>query len=356
MPSAQPSTPLVPDFDILINGSPLSVEMTSHVIGVTVEEDVMLPSMFEIEMTGSASRASDIEWLDDANFAIGNEVQVRIGYANDLATIIIGEITTLEPEFAQNRAPSLTIRGYDRRHRLQRGCKTRTFTQQKDSDIAAKIASEANLTAQATDSKVVHEYVLQANQTDLAFLQNRARSIQYEVVVENKTLLFRPVGNAASEILTLNLESDLLEFYPRLSSMQQVSEVTVQGWNFKGKQGITGQAKGGAEVSRMGGQKSGAGLVESTFGASVQVISDRPIFTQAEADQIAKAHFNQKVLALISGEGLSFGRTDIKPGKVIKIDGISQRFSGQYYVTTVSHRYRPAKGYYTHFTVQRNAT
>lgn len=355
MPSAQPSSPLVADFDILINNSPLSVEMESHVIGVTVEEDVSLPSMFAIEMTGSASRADDLSWLDDAKFAIGHEVTIKIGYANDLATVMIGEITSLEPEFSQNRAPSLIIRGYDRRHRLQRGTKTRTFTKQKDSDIAAKIASEANLTAQVVDSQVVHEYVLQAAQTDLTFLQKRAVNIAYEVVVEDKTLLFRPIGNAASDILTLTLESDLLEFYPRLSSMQQVSEVTVQGWNFKNKQGIKAQAKSG-DIAQMNGQTNAADLVASAFGAAVGVISDRPILTQAEADQIAKAQFNQKALALITGEGISFGRTNLKAGKVIKIDGIGQRFSGQYYLTTVSHRYRPAKGYYTNFTVKRNTT
>jgi len=138
--------------------------------------------------------------------------------------------------------------------------------------------------------------------------------------------------------------------------MQQVSEVRVQGWNFKEKQGITALAKSGDEVSKMGGQKTGSKLVESTFGTAVQVISDRPVLTQGSADQLAKAQFNQKILTLISGEGVSFGRTDIKAAKVIKIDGIGQRFSGQYYVTNVSHRYRPAKGYYTHFNVQRNAT
>ena len=356
MPVAQPSSPLVPDFDILINGSPLSVEAESHVIGVTVDVDVTLPSMFALEMTGSASRESDIAWIDDPNFNIGNEVEIRMGYANNLATVLIGEITSLEPEFAQNRSPSLLVRGYDRRHRLQRNCKTRTFIQQKDSDIAAQIASNANLTARVEDSQVVHEYLLQANQTDLAFLQERARTIQYEVVVENKTLFFRPVANANSEIVTLTLASDLLEFYPRLSSMQQVSELTVQGWNFKDKQGVVGQASSGSEVSKMGGQTLGADLVKSAFGTAVAAISDRPIMTQAEADQIAKARFNQAVLELIVGEGVCLGRTDLKPGNVVKIDGIGQRFSGQYYITAVSHRYIPARGYYTHFTVRRNAS
>jgi uncharacterized protein len=355
MPIPQPSSPLVPDFDILINGSSLSVEMESHVIEVTIEEDVMFPSMFAIAISGSASRVSEMEWMNDRIFAIGNEVEIRMGYANALATVIVGEITSIEPEFAQNRSPSLTLRGYDRRHRLQRGYKTRTFAQQKDSDIASQIATEAQLTAQVKDSQVVHDYVLQADRTDWAFLQERARNIQYEVVVENKTLFFRPVGNAQSEIVTLSLAENLLEFYPRLSAAQQVSEVAVHGWNFKEKQEVVSQARSGSEVGKMGGQTLGAGLTESAFGKSVRGMSDRPVATQAEADRMAEAKFNQIALELISGEGLCFGLTDLKAGKVIKIEGVSEQFSGQYYLTAVRHRYRPAKGYYTQFTVKRNA-
>ena len=62
------------------------------------------------------------------------------------------------------------------------------------------------------------------------------------------------------------------------------------------------------------------------------------------------------MLGLISGEGMCWGRTDLQAGKVIKLDGLGKRFSGQYYVTAVTHRYRSDRGYYTHFQVQRNAT
>ena len=202
----------------------------------------------------------------------------------------------------------------------------------------------------------MHDYVLQANQTDMDFLQERARRIQYEVVVEDKTLFFRPVSNAEGEIVTLTMNDDLLEFYPRLSAVRQVSEVMVRGWNPKEKQEIVGQARTGDEVSTMGGQNSGPTLFESAFGTVVGAVSDRPVMTQAEADQLAKARFNNVALALIRGEGVCWGRTDVRSGKVIKIDGVGKRFSGQYYVTATTHRYTPHRGYYTHFTVQRNAS
>jgi phage protein D len=356
MPAAKPESPLVPDFEIIINGSPLPVEAEAHVIGVMVDDDAGLPGMFTLELAGSDAQEEEMPWVDEELFAVGNVVEVKMGYVDDLEPLIIGEITGLEPEFTFSRLPSLTVRGYDRRHRLHRGRKTRAFVQQKDSDIAAQIASEVGLTTQVADSQVVHNYVLQANQTDLEFVQERARRIQYEVMVEDRTFFFRPVSNADSENLTLTMDDDLLEFYPRLSSVRQVSEVTVRGWNPKDKKEIVGQAKRGDEVSTMSGQHSGAALIESAFGPATGMLSDRPVMTQAEADQLAKARFNNVALALISGEGVCWGRTDLRPGKVIKIDGVGKRFSGRYYVTAVIHRYTPQRGYHTHFTVQRNAS
>jgi phage protein D len=105
----------------------------------------------------------------------------------------------------------------------------------------------------------------------------------------------------------------------------------------------------------MGGTKSGAALVASAFSSAVELVSDSPIVTQAEADQVAIALLNARSLALITGEGVCIGHPDLRAGKVIKIDGLGKRFSGQYYVTSVSHRYGES-GYATHFTVRRNAS
>ena len=357
MPVANRERPLVPNFEIIINGSPLLVEAKLHVISLNVDHDLDLPGMFTLELSDSDSQRKETTWINDEElFAVGNVVEVKLGYANDLETLIIGEITGIEAEFAFDRLPSLTVRGYDRRHRLQRGRKTQTFVQQKDSDIAVKIAQDAGLTAQVVDSQVVHDYVLQADQTDYEFLQEKARKINYEVVVEDKTLFFRPVANDSSEILTLSLDDDLMEFYPCLSSMGQVSELSVRGWNAKEKQEIVGQARVGDEVSTMGGQNSGAALVKEAFGTAVARFSDRPVLTQAEADQLAKARFNKLALTLMTGEGVCWGRTDLRPGKVIKIDGLGRRFNGQYYVTATVHHYQTQSGYRTHFTVRRNGT
>jgi phage protein D len=355
--TANSAIPSVADFDISINGTPLTVRHKTHLTALTVDVDTRRPGMFEFVLTGSNYLKTESEWIDDTTlFAVGNEVECKMGYVDDLQTVLVGEITGLEPEFTVRSMPRLVVRGYDRGHRLLRGRKTRTFSQQKDSDIASAIAGEAGLTGDVTDSQVTHDYVCQAHQTDMEFLKERAKRINYEVVVDGKKLIFRPVQNGESEIMTLTMEGDLLEFSPRLSTMRQLTETKVLGWDPKEKKEILGQSKTGEEVSTMGGDKSGGALVQGPFGEATASLGDLPVATQAEADQVAKARLNSAALELISGEGICRGRYDLAAGKVIKIDGVGTRFSGQYYVVAASHRYRSSRAYETYFSFRRSGS
>ncbi|HKQ79339.1 MAG TPA: hypothetical protein VJ810_36935 [Blastocatellia bacterium] len=356
MPEAQFNQPLVPTFDVLINGTPLAATDLAYVTSVAVDDSLDLPSMFTIELAGADTLSDPLPWVDDKRFSVGAAVGIKFGYGDKMETIFSGEIAGLEPQFAFDRLPSLTVRGFDRRHRLMRGRKTRAFLKQKDSAIASQIAGEAGLTAQTTDSKVTHDYIVQANQTNWEFLLSRALHIGYEIAVDDKTLHFRPVANASGEKLSMSFPEDLLEFYPRLASSGQVNEVTVRGWNVKDKKEITGKAKTGDENSKMGGDQSGGALAQKAFGAASELIAALPVTNQAEADQIAKGWFNRTSLLLITGEGFCYGRTDLRAGQVIKLDGLGERFSGSYYIVSALHRLTPDRGYQTQFTVRRNAS
>jgi phage protein D len=355
MPVADLSNPIVPEFDIIINGRALVDRARPFISSIMVDDSIAWPSMFALQLVSSFELDDVHEWIDHPAFAAGNVVEIKLGYGNAVETLIIGEITGLEPEFALDRPPSVIVRGYDRRHRLQKGRKTRTFVGLKDSDIASEVAKEAKLKVNAVDSKVTHDYVIQANQTDLEFLRERAGRIQYEVFVSDKTIHFRPVQNDKSEVLTLTIGDHLLEFYPRLSMMRQIGEVSVRGWNPQEKKEILSTAQVGFESAEMGGKKSGP-QINKDVGLTSEVLSMLPTMTQAEADQMAKAALNQSALSLIDGEGLCLGRTDLRAGKVIKIADVGKRFSGQYYVTSATHTYSAQDGYRTQFQVRRNAS
>lgn len=344
---------LVPAVQVLTNGQPLAPEV--ELVSVTVDDTVDLPGMFIMEILNSDAASGELI-LDQRQFAVGNEVEIKLGYEDggNLVSVMKGEITGMEVEFTRSTLPRMTVRGYDRRHRLQRGRKSRTFLNQTDSAIAETIAKEAGLSTKTQDSRVQYEYVFQANQTDMEFLLERAGRIQYDLTIDDKTLRFLPVANAAGSLLTLTLKDDLMEFSSRLSSIGQVDQTIIRGWDPKQKEALVGTGRGADVTTTMGGLRSGAAVATRAFGAAIGTTTDSPVMTQAEADAVAKAAINASVLGFITGEGLCAGRTDLRAGKVITLRGLGKQFSGQYYVTAVSHRCGES-GYTTRFTVRRNA-
>ena len=361
MAQTRPSDRLAPRFQLRIDGTPLPAAAELDLIDLSVLLDVAAPSMFAVRLNNWDEVRRRITWSDGDLFNLGKEVEVRMGYADDLAPVMMGEITGLEPEFRADDLPQLVVRGHDRRHRLMRGRKTLSFTEVKDSDLAVQLAGDAGLSAQAEDTKVVHEYVLQHDQTDLELLAGRAHRIGFEVVVEGKILHFRPRKNDAGAALTLARDEDLVEFCPRLTTLGQAGEVEVRGWSPKDKKELLGKAASGDLGTKMGGSVSGPAAAERAFGAvgggvaAVAAIPDTAL-TQAEADQVAAGRLGEMALSYVTGQGVALGRADLKAGIVVQIDGVGERFGGLYYVTSSCHTYSPRRGYRTAFTCRRNAT
>lgn len=350
---AQRSTPT---FRVRVNGSDLPERAQADLIEACVEESLDASGMFTLRLINWDMSRLRVTWVDDEHFAEGSQVEIQIGYVDRLESLMVGEITGLEPELHADEVPTLTVRGYDRLHRLLRGRRTRSFTRMKDSDIAQRVAGELGLAADVEDTQVMLDYVLQHNQTDLEFLGDRARRIGYELVMDDKRLRFRARRLSAAAALTLSRDADLLELSLRLSTLGQASRTSVRGWDPTEKAVLVGEAGPGDEASSMVGTTVGPDAVRRAFGEATAASVTRPVFSRDEAAQMARGRFNEMALAYVTGEGVSVGRTDLRAGSIVRIEGVGERFSGNYYVTATSHRYSPAHGYRTGFSVRRNAT
>ncbi len=163
---------------IKIGGAAVSDDFLSDLAELTVNSDLHLPGMFTLRLEDR-----ELTWSSSATLALGKEVEIAMqarkqgDEPGNTGTLIKGEITALEPEFGDDGQVWLTVRGYDKGHRLHRGKKTRTFLQTKDSDLVSTLAGEAGLTADADTTTITYPYILQNNQTNMEFLLERARRI-----------------------------------------------------------------------------------------------------------------------------------------------------------------------------------
>ncbi|MFV2105411.1 phage late control D family protein [Micromonospora sp. LOL_015] len=343
-----------PDFEIRCGGRRLPPNAHKDVESVTVLEDLNALSMFSVTLKNWDAERLAVTWSDSTLFAVGTEVRISLGYVKDLHLVITGEITSLEPSFAEGRPPTLTIRGYDLRHRLARRQRTRTFTRTRDSTIARQLAKEAGLRADVPDTRTDLDYVLQNNQTDLEFLQRRAGLLGYEIHVRDKVLSFRPPQHGRVPAAKLRVGDDISQFTPRLRTMGQAAEHSVRGWDVAAKKAVVATFGSGSESTAMGAV-TGPREVGRVFGRTRSTRADLPVPNQDRADQLARGQFNDLALSYITGEAECGGQPRLHAGEVVRIEGAGETFSGEYYVVSVEHSVTAAAGYRSSFEVRRNA-
>jgi phage protein D/phage baseplate assembly protein gpV len=338
---------LISQIYLKIDGADAPEEMTDNLIYIEVDDNLNLADMFTINL-----RDPELKWIDSDTFAVGKSVEISTrGDNGQVVKLITGEITSVESRFASGAGATLVVCGYDQSHRLNRGKQTKTFVQMTDSDMATKIAREIGLKAEVEPTREVYEYVLQDNQTNLEFLQGRAKRIGYRVFVEEGTLYFRPAPQEAPQVPVLEWEVNLNSVETRLTTSQQIKEVVVRGWSPSGKKDIVGRATRTQETPEIGETQKGGELAQKAFGsAGTEVVVNRPVSTQAEADALAQSVCDEIGGDFIQAEGICGGNPNVQAGAMVELKGLSTRFSGRYRVTHAMHRY-DAKGYHTHFAI-----
>lgn len=336
---------------VKLKGSPLGDDLLRHLQEVVVDQHAHLPHMFLLRFNDR-----DLTILDGGSFNLTDEVEIEAAdEAGEKVTLIKkGEVTAIEPDFGDGMIATYVVRGYDKSHRLYREMKSKAYLNKKDSDLAQDIAGNCGLTAQVEATSVVYDHLFQHNQSDMAFLVERAWRIGFECFVEEGKLYFRkPKVDAPAA--TLKWGEDLVSFSPRMTLAEQVNEVTVKGWDAEKMEAIIGQASSGALYPKIGESKDGAAWGQS-FGPGKMVVVDQPVTNQSEANLLAQARLNERSGAFVQAEGVAFRRPDIRAGKVIKLEKLGRRLSGNYLVTQARHSWSTDKGYYTFFAVRGTRT
>ncbi|MEE8392261.1 MAG: VgrG-related protein [Anaerolineae bacterium] len=358
------------DVTITINGTEQK-ELELDLLEAVVDTNLHLPAMFSITVTDTIDNdTGKLKYTDADTFQVGAEVKIEVETDEVLdevrevrETLIIGEITAIEPIFSTGGSATLRIRGYDRSHRLTRGKKTRTYGDANPTGNGITEEQIINTIVQETDqitskrvdtgdlSNLKYHYVLQYNQTDLEFLWSRARLLGYQVYVEDKTLYFQKAdahrGNESTKPAILRWGNNLKCFEPRLTLMHQVNQAMVKGWDPKTKAAIEGMGKMDTSktVPEIGLGKKGGDLAKTAFkDPAEEVVVDQPVLTIDQAKAMAEARFAQAESEFIQADGECDGDPRLIAGRVVIIEGVGKNFGGDYYVTQARHVY--AKGDY----------
>jgi phage protein D len=332
---------------------PLDPALTPLTEVVEVDDHLHLPDRFAITF---ADRDGSL--LDRSRIRIGSALRIS-GQAMEEqseTTLFDGEVTALEGAYGTHGA-QIIVRGYDHSHRLLGVGRTETYQDVTDSDIARTIAGRAGLQVGTVDeSSLTHRHISQFGVSDWDFLWARANEIGFDVRVVEGKLEFRRRPGAdeapAEGDLTMRQARQLVwganlqEFYPRITSAEQVSQVEVRGWDITTKEELVGTAT--AATTSMTLPDTPASL-SGTTGRERFVSGGRALSEQTAVDEAAAAEAERIASSHAEAEGVAFGNTALKAGIAVSISGVG-RFSGRYMLTQTRHVF-DGSGYKTTFQV-----
>jgi uncharacterized protein len=372
-----------PEFEVIIEGVEADPTTKNDIIDIKVHRDIDEMSGFDLELNNWDDVNLRFKHSDSKDFRLGSRVSVRLGYADKLLTVATGTVSTLAPKFPDGASPTVSVSGVDGMLRLKESkpdqSVEKVYRNLADWQIAEKVAQRNKLRIVTTKEGPVHDRVVQKNQSDAQFLMERAKRLDFDCFLlpdpntGEETLYFiKPTDGRDSRPIRLfrlayqpglttgptalpeGLVPNLLDFTPTLTVSQQVSKLTVRGWDPRTKQAIafTATAENLPAGQNSAGGESGPEVAESVLGGRQEVLVDAPVTSDQEARELAISLLRERAYEFITATGRVAGLPELQPGDNLEIFGLGKRFSGTYFVKRVEHTLGTS-GFFTQFTGRR---
>ncbi len=340
--------------NILIAGQ-FQGALTANVVALAVEESVDGLANCEVRVSNYGPRSRNAGYLyfgrDVVDF--GNDLAVEVGPRDDSRKIFAGRVTALEAEYPMGGGAELVVLAEDRLQELRMKRRTRTFEDVTDEDVLRQIAQEHSLTPDLSLDGPSYRTLAQVNQSDLAFIRDRVRSIGAELWIDGTTLSARPRTDRNGDAIALQYGVNLLAFTARADLAHQVTEIGVSGWDVAAKDAIDEVGDESAIASELNGGDSGSRVLAAALAERKERIVHGVPLTVAQARSMVEASYRSRARRFVTGSGLADGDARLRAGVTVTLSGLGSLFDGDYYVVRVRHTYNLADGYRTEFDVER---
>jgi|GEM_PF-521374 len=339
-------------FNIIKNRSKLPMSILAAIHNVQITDELNVPTMFSFTLNMvSQTGSGGFQEVDLDVFKPGDQITIFLGL-DSLDQLVSGDITAIEPSYS-TQSSSATIRGFDRMYRLKFGKQTRTYTALSDNDIVAEVAQSAGLVVKLNGSPgVINDYVLQNNISNYQFLLERCRQLNYEMMMDDTTLVFRPSAEGNSPVKNLNYPRDLSDVNLNLKLPTQGDQVTAVGYDIATNTVLKAVASSATPQDKMGGTETGYQAADDFPGSGITIPC--PAISNPQALQaVADAQYQRNLKNFIDGDASLKGDSALVAGVNVKITGLSTRFDGIYYVYSSSHSYDDSSGYKTSIKIRR---
>ena len=313
-----------------------------------------LEAHFVATGVGAPGPPGELLHLDGTEFDFGTDLQVALGSDTSQQTVFDGTVSGLEVVLGDSEQPVAIMLAEDRLMRLRLNRRMHTYTDTDDAAVARFLAEKNHLEADVKVEGPHYEVLQQVNQSDLAFLRERARRLQADLWCTGKTLHFSDRSARRGNAITLIHGADLLTCRITADLAHQRTAVTVGGYDARKKAVINELADANTIRTEASAGRTGPEILERALDAHPTYRVREVPLTTAEARAWARAEMLRRARRFVTATGMTRGTPDLTVGTQLRLELVGAPFEGSgYYVTRVTHTYDNVRGLRTCFVAER---
>jgi Rhs element Vgr protein len=332
----QQNTDLV-TFSLIVNGQTVGREI--GVVSINVHKEVNKIGRAKIVIQDGDVATEDFEISNQETFKPGNDIEIKAGYHSDESTIFKGIITRHGIKILRDSHSLLEIECKDAAVKLTAGKKNKYFLSEnglKDTDVIEEILNAYSIqgdvksdTADATHKEVVQYYT-----TDWDFIVNRAEICGKLVVPDDGILKVAKPDFTQEPVATLQYGGNIIELEAAMDAANQYAGVSAAAWNYANQE-LSEQEAVSPAIQEEGNISSSD--LSAVLGLDAYKLRHSGNINDQELRSWASALLLKSKLSKIKGRVKFIGFAEVKPGSLVELQGVGDRFNGVAFVSTVHH-------------------
>jgi Rhs element Vgr protein len=323
----------VVSFDILLDGNPINA--LYEVLSITILKEInRLPSAKIVIRDGDASER-DFEISNKPDFLPGTQIKIDIGRDDTNEQVFKGIIVKHAIKIRENGNTELQIECRDESVRMTIGRHSRYFKDMKDSEVVDELVGDyQGLSCDCESTNMTHKELVQHHITDWDFMLLRAEANGMLVTVNDGNITIGKPKTGATPVLEIQYGSSVLELHAEMDMRTQWPNVEATAWDYKTQRLFKSESTRAINFTEQG-NVSDKTLSGSNIIGPYQMHHSGHLQEQ-ELQDWADGLMMRSRLSKIRGSAKVTGFAAIKPGDMVSLDGIGDRFNGSTFVTAVS--------------------
>jgi Rhs element Vgr protein len=326
-----PSQHDVSTYNILVNDK--AIDPSFQILSMVITKEINRVPMAKFIVRDGDAAKKDFEISNKDDFAPGKKIKIKIGLDGTNAQAFKGVIVKHAVKVKANGNSELYIECFDEAIRMSIGRHSKYFENVKDSQVFDDLIGKyKGLKSDTEASSLTHKELVQHHISDWDFMLLRAEANAMLVNVDDGTVKVSKPKTSAEPVLQVSYGSSILEFEAEMDARNQWKNVEAKSWDYSNQQLFSADS---SSVSfSEPGNIAGSELAEAIDLPKFELHHSGHLLEQELQDWTNGIMLRSR-LAKIRGRAKVTGFSGIKPGDMVKLDGVGNRFKGKAFVTAV---------------------